>query len=246
MAEKKSDLTYSEAMERVMLNNGHFAPLKLVYREIWNYKDRAKVKGLTPEQTIQERAQRDKRFTRIGLGVYALTEHLPLLKSEAEHQPLLDAESRTHADIQGMLLEIGNHRKKSEVADTYTGDKNWRFQDKPLHLLSTLSKVPPFTYDRIIRDSVRYADVIWFNERGFPAKVFEVEHSTDFRSALIKFCELQDFNTLFYCVSKEDREEKFEREITKAAFDSIRERCKFQSYEAVEETYQRSLQKSPF
>ena len=25
-----------------MLNNGYFAPLKLLYKEIWNYKDKSK------------------------------------------------------------------------------------------------------------------------------------------------------------------------------------------------------------
>jgi hypothetical protein len=34
--------------------------------------DREKT-GLTPDNSIQERVQRDDRFTRIGLGVYALT-----------------------------------------------------------------------------------------------------------------------------------------------------------------------------
>lgn len=70
------DLTYSEAIERVMLDNGYFAPLKLLYREIWGYKDRSKIVGKTPEFTIQERVQRDPRFTRISKGVYALTDFL--------------------------------------------------------------------------------------------------------------------------------------------------------------------------
>ena len=68
-----NDTTYSEAIEQVMLKNGNFAPLKLLYKEIWKYKDKTKIKGLTPDYTIQERVQRDPRFTRIAKGVYALT-----------------------------------------------------------------------------------------------------------------------------------------------------------------------------
>ncbi len=53
-----------------MIDNGGFAPLKLIYQNIEKYREKT---GLTPDNSIQERVQRDDRFTRIGLGVYALT-----------------------------------------------------------------------------------------------------------------------------------------------------------------------------
>ena len=64
----QKDLSYTEAIEKVMLDNGYVAPLKLIYKEIWNYKDKSKVTGKTPIDTIRERVQRDKKFTRVGLG----------------------------------------------------------------------------------------------------------------------------------------------------------------------------------
>ncbi len=73
---KDGDLTYSEAIEQVMLQNGCFAPLKLLYKEIWTFKDKSKIIGKTPDYTIQERVQRDPRFSRIANGVYALTDFL--------------------------------------------------------------------------------------------------------------------------------------------------------------------------
>lgn len=76
------DLTYSEAIEQVMRHNGNFAPLKLLYKEIWSYKDKSKIIGKTPDFTIQERVQRDPRFTRIAKGVYALTEFLEDIERE--------------------------------------------------------------------------------------------------------------------------------------------------------------------
>lgn len=69
-------MTYSEAIEQVMLHNGYYAPLKLIYDEIWKYLDKNSIAGKTPDKTIQERVQRDKRFTRMDSGVYALTEYL--------------------------------------------------------------------------------------------------------------------------------------------------------------------------
>ena len=140
--------TYSEAIEQVMLKNGYFAPLKLIYKKIWEYKDKANITGKTPNNTIQERVQRDKRFTRIGLGVYALTEHLEKLHRINELQNLQNPKERKHAAIQGMLLEIGNF--KNDISDTYTNDKNWIFQGKKLGNLSTIGQVPYFTYNEII------------------------------------------------------------------------------------------------
>jgi hypothetical protein len=236
------DLTYSEAIEQVMINNGYFAPLKLLYREIWKYKDKNKIIGKTPDYTIMERTQRDERFTRIGLGVYALTEYLDKLPMQVEPKSETEKINKKHAEMQGMLLEIGNF--KPEVEDTYTNDKKWIFQNKPLGSLATLDMVPAFTYGKIIKESASFADVIWFNDRGFPHKIFEVEHSTDFRDAFIKFMELQDFITEFYCVASEDRKIKFEREKSKMAFKPIDSRLKFLTYEQVENDYQNILKKT--
>lgn len=234
-------MTYSDAIEQVMLNNGYFAPLKLIYKNIWNYKDKSEVKGKTPDMTIQERVQRDKRFTRIGLGVYALTDYIEKLPKQEIPKTEKAKQERKHATIQGMLLEIGNHTK--DIYDTYTNDKKWLFENKTLGSLATLQKVPYFTYSNIIDDSVSFADVIWFNERKFPQVIFEVEHSTDFRDAFIKFMELQDFQTKFYCVSDSNRIDKFKREKEKSAFAPIKERVAFLSYEQIENDYKNAIMK---
>lgn len=239
MLSKGLQMTYSEAIEQVMLNNGYIAPLKLLYKEIWKYKDKSEIVGKTPHMTIQERVQRDKRFTRIGLGVYALTEFLDKLPKDTIPKNEKEITERKHAIIQGMLLEIGNHQK--DISDTYTNDKKWIFGNKTLGSLATLQKVPLFTFQNIIEDSVSFADVIWFNERNFPQVIFEVEHSTDFRDAFIKFMELQDFQTRFYCVSEENRREKFEKEINKSAFSPINNRVKFITYNQVENDYNQAI-----
>ena len=69
----KVNLTYSDAIEMVMKDNGGFAPLKYIYENIEKYRKKT---GKIPDNTIQERVQRDDRFTRIASGVYALTEFL--------------------------------------------------------------------------------------------------------------------------------------------------------------------------
>ena len=138
-------MTYSDAIEQVMLKYGGVVSLKILYREIWKYKDIQSVKGKTPENTIQERVQRDPKFRRVGLGVYALADKFD---NNFATDSSISNEERRHAAIQGMLLEIGNHDKS--IKDTYTNDKKWKFGNIPLGSLASLAQIPPFTYEHII------------------------------------------------------------------------------------------------
>ncbi len=227
------EATFSEAIEQVMMHNGYYAPLKLIYKEFEKYR---KFSGLTPLNTIQERVQRDKRFTRIGFGVYALTSYLDKLPQIITPKTTDEKRNQRHSAIQGMIIEIGN----MEGFDTYTPDRSKVFANKELGNIATIKDFPPFTYDKIIR-SVKFVDVAWFNERGFPEKIFEVEDSTDFRGSLVKFAELQDFNTSFNLVASAERKTKYDREVFKTAFTNIISRCRFVNYSDVEELYDASL-----
>lgn len=241
----KTDITYSDAIEQVMLNNGFIAPLKLLYKDVWKYKDISKIKGITPDKTIQERVQRDPRFTKIGLGIYALTDKLNVLEKQKLPKTETEKLNSRHGEMQGMLLEIGNSRK--DVKETYTNDKKVVFQNKMLGNLATMPNIPMFTYEKIVRKSVAFADVVWFRGEGdrlFPSHIFEVENSTDFRDAFLKFLEMQYFITDFVCVSPSDRKSKFETEKERTAFRPIRDRIRFLSYEEIESDYRVSLSKT--
>lgn len=227
------ETTFSEAIEQVMLHNGYYAPLKLIYKE---FEKRRRFSGLTPLKTIQERVQRDKRFTRIGLGVYALTEYLDKLPQIITSKTTSEKTNQRHSVVQGMIIEIGN----MEGFDTYTPDKSKIFANKELGNIATMREFPLFTYNKIIQ-SVKFVDVAWFNERGFPEKIFEVEDSTDFRGSLVKFAELQDFNTSFNLVASIERKTKYDREVLKTAFVNIVSRCHFVSYSDIEGYYNASL-----
>lgn len=235
----QKELTFSDAIEQVMLNNGFYAPLSLIYKEFWKYREKT---WLTPDNTIQERVQRDKRFTKIGYWVYALTEFLDKLPKEKEAITPKDKIERMHSRIQWMLIEIWN----MNWYDTYTPDKSWIFDNKEIWKLATLDKIPPFTYEKIINDSIRFVDVIWFNERWFPAKLIEVENSTDFRAWFIKMNEIQDFRTEFLFIAPQDRKSKFDTEREKQAFKNIKDRCLFETYEFVEKWYNHHLEWKKF
>jgi hypothetical protein len=227
--------TFSDAIEQVMLNNGYYAPLSLIYKEFSKYREKT---WLTPDKTIQERVQRDTRFTNIGLGIYALTQYLDRLPTEIEAKTPVEKAVRMHTHIQGMLIEIGN----IEGFETYTPDRNGIFINRELWKIATLSSIPRFTYDKILDDSIRFVDVIWFNDRWFPEKLFEVENSTDFRAGFIKFNEIQDFRSSFHFVAPDDRKIKFETEKSKAAFSNIKDRCGFLNYDFIDNWYKNRVE----
>ncbi len=56
--------------------------------------------------------------------------------------------------------------------------------------------------------------------------------------------ELQDIRATFCCVSLEDREVKFKRELNKSAFEPLINRCEFASYEQVENDYKLAISKT--
>ncbi|MBU3901399.1 hypothetical protein KJ590_03710 [Patescibacteria group bacterium] len=227
------NITFSDAIEKVMIANGYYAPLQLIYKEFEKHRP---FSGLTPLQTIQERVQRDKRFTRIGFGVYALTEYLDKLPRVIEPKTQAEKTGHKHTEIQGMIIEIGNMKG----FDTYTSDRSKVFGNKELGNIVTIKECPDFTYGKIVQ-SIKFCDVIWFNLRGFPEKLFEVEDSTDFRGSLVKFAELQDFKTSFNLVASSERKSKYDREILKSAFKSIADRCRFVNYTDIEQYYGASL-----
>jgi len=231
------DLTWSEAIEQVMLKNSYFATLKLLHEEAPKLKS---FYGKTPHKTINERVQREDRFTRIAPGIWALSNFLDKLpdhlnpkveKSEEDRQKI------THSLIQGMLIEIGN----IQGYKTYTPDKNSLFLKQKLCDLTTLQEIPQFSYDHIIQ-SVKYIDVIWFNSRLFPSNVIEVEHSTNFKNSLVRFVELQDFQTKMTITAPQNRFERYRDEINKAAFTNISKRVIFIPYEKLEIFYNKQLE----
>jgi len=232
---RREQLTYSEAIEKVLMANNYVAPLRKIYKEIVKHRP---LTGQTPFNTIQERVQRDPRFTRIGLGIYALTEHLDKLPAFPKPRSKEEEKEQTHYSIQGMLLEIGN----VEGFDTYSPNKNAIFDNKPLLQIMTLSEFPNFTYPNTIQ-SVRFIDVLWFNDRGFPKFAFEVEITPQIRNSLLKFSELSDFYTTFYVIAEAKNQGKYHREVSRSVFREIKERCLFKTCDQVRNMYLSSVEK---
>jgi hypothetical protein len=80
-------------------------------------------------------------------------------------------------------------------------------------------------------------NVSWFNERGMPARVFEVENSTDIKNGLSKFMELVDFKTMMFVVAPSKRENEFKNILKQPTFKPIEKQVQFWNYEKVERLF---------
>jgi hypothetical protein len=216
-----------EEVVKSMEMNGGFATLAFLYQNVnisgWKTK--------TPFASIRRIVQDDRYFFKIKPGLWALNKYRNEVLNKFSLEKNNDKKAVNefnHTYYQGLLVEIGN----LEGYRTFVPhqDKNKKYLTKPLKDLSSISDFYPFTYENVIRRAITI-DVSWFNERKFPASLFEVEHSTDIHNSLLKFLELQDFNTNFNIVADKAREKEFLDKINSVAFKPIRERVSFLDYD---------------
>ena len=197
-----------EAVIEVMEKNGGFSTLGHLYHHVLKLPD-CKWKTKTPYASIRRIVQDDRFFFKIKPGLWALKSH----KEEVLRKFSLDEKSSekkkeefSHSYYQGLLVEIGNIKG----FDTFipNQDKNKQFLEKSLGDISTLDIIYPFTYPEVVKKA-ETIDVIWFNNRKFPARFFEVEHTTDIQNSLLKFFDLQDYYSNFFIVCAKKRENEF-------------------------------------
>lgn len=137
-----------------------------------------------------------------------------------------------HSYYQGLLVEIGNLQKYKTYVPNQ--DKNKYFLGKRLGEIISLIDFYQFGYDNIVRQA-KTIDVCWFNIRKMPNMLFEIEHSTNIQNSLLKFVELQDYNTKFFIVADKARESEYNTKLELNAFVSIKNRVKFIDYEKLSE-----------
>jgi hypothetical protein len=231
----KNVFTWSDAIEEVIRRNNNVATLKTLHQYAPTiYSEYNEIKGLTPHKTIDERVQRDKRFYKIVPGLYTLKAALNELPREINPttQTPEQRETLTHISMQAILLQLGQFYKYQ----TFTPDKSKKYIHQRLEDFATLVDFPKFTYERIV-NRTRNIDVSWFNERGMPSRVFEVENSTDIKNGLSKFMELVDFKTLMFVVAPAKRENEFKNILEQPTFKPIEKQVRFWNYEKVEKLF---------
>lgn len=228
-----------EAVIKVMKENGGYATLGFLNQNILKTEG-CEWKTKTPFASIRRIVQDKRFFFKIRPGLWALRSYKDSLPPEIlpdESQPKAKQEEFSHAYYQGLLVELGNFKKHKTFVPNQ--DKNKIYLDKKLFMVTTISDIYRFSYDRVIR-TAQTIDVIWFNERDMPINFFEVEHSTDIHNSLRKFVELQDFYSYFCIVADEVRRKEFQTKLFSQIYKPISKRVGFWTYDNVAELHSKT------
>lgn len=221
-----------EAVIRVMEANSGYATFGFLYQHTLEVPG-VEWKTKTPFASIRRIVQDERFFFKIRPGLWALKswrDRLPPEMIPSKKESYVQREF-SHRYYQGLLLQIGNLQDFQTFVTPR--DKNTIFlATESLGNLASVKKIYQFCYPNIV-NRANTIDVIWFNSRKMPTSLFEVEHTTDIEHSLNKFIDFQDFRTDMVIVADERRKTQFQQIVSHHAFDPIRERVCFQSYNDV-------------
>ena len=225
--DKTSDLPHRVGLE-VKLNLAKGVPLDSAKNVVQFIKDKN-----NPGKDLRKAMRRiplfDYEVIKTGLKPDTQGESEKLAEREGHELISIPIEPiDTHTKAEGALLELGNLMG----FDTYVtaDDRNKEFRGKLLSETATLQEMPEDYIPPGIKDTVRHIDVIWFKKK-FPRYCIEVEHSTDIIRGLFRLYQLRELKSSFMVVAPIGTQDKFEREVEKGPFDSIRDSFRFKSYD---------------
>ncbi len=132
----------------------------------------------------------------------------------------------SHESAEYYLLELG----KMLGYIPYTVDQSKTFNGQKLGDVALLKQIPAFAGERDL-NSAREIDVIWFGDDENPKLCFEVEHTTDIVHGLNRLAQLKHQYVKFFIVATEDRRGKFEIEMQKYPYRTMKDRFGFISYD---------------
>lgn len=221
-------ITQENQVIEALRRQGGYATLRRLNEVV----DFSSWKTLTPEASVRRIVQQSKSIFKIKPGLWALEEVKDdvLKKFKIADGDKRSIERFNHSYYQGLIVEIGHLKKYTTYIPPQ--DQHHLFIDKELGEISDLKVIPQFTYEALLRKA-RTIDVIWFNERNMPSHFYEIEHTTDIKSSLSKFYELQDFFSSFYIVASEHRNNEYNDKVNASIFSSIKNRVRFLTYEKV-------------
>lgn len=227
-------MTKVDAIQKVLEDNNGTASLNIIYNNIEKYyttvKDsnewEAGVRGV-----LYREIRNNRRFKKIGLSIYALTDYVE------EQKPKKEDTIRMHSYIEGICIELGNFKN----FHTYTADPSATYRDNVrLQNITTIKDMPLFSYPEIIQE-VKRIDVVWFNAKGFrfPQKVFEVVDSIGtLNGAFNRSLQLQNFRTDFFIVAPEQHRNKFNQTINLEPYRGNMDKFKFVNFDEIIDLYE--------
>jgi hypothetical protein len=140
----------------------------------------------------------------------------------------------THSDIQAKLILVGSYLNYR----TYTPDRGKHSIYGTLGDLCSEKEIPTDSIPKLSVDTVRYVDVIWFDDEGYPTHAFEVEHTTDITKGLLRLYQIHKLRIRLYIIAEENNRTKFDKEIQKSPFARIKEEYIFKNYQELDEFFE--------
>ena len=231
-------MTWEELILWVVKQKGGVASLQDLYTSVPALLTQTQTRDSAHSiRAYLRRLKQKSLIKQVGLSLYALCDVSPenpfyetaLSESDVERALSSIPKNAVHGFIEGMLIDLGNFIG----TETYTPDKHIVFNGKPLNELCSQRRLPNFTYKEIV-ESTAMIDVIWLKD-GFPIKTFDVEQTTDFKSALLCVYQLRDFNTQFFVVAPDSRRKAYQKRLLLKPFIEIQHAIRF--YQEVYDAY---------
>ncbi|WP_413986364.1 hypothetical protein [Paenibacillus polymyxa] len=231
-------ISQTQEVIEIMKSKGGYSTLMNLYQTV----DFTHWKTKTPDATIRRIVQDQKYFFKIRPGLWALNEFRDKLSKDVlnlidDGNQTVDSISDIHSYNQGVLINSGNLMGFKTYIPAQ--DKNRKYLGEYLGDIATLSSIPLFTYETILK-RIKTIDVIWFEDNvltPFPSKVFEVENSTDFIKSLNKFNELKNFATEKVIVAPDYKKKQFQDTINWDIYKNLKSAVKFWDYDMLEQSY---------
>ncbi len=147
-----------------------------------------------------------------------------------------DKTKLTHYDLQAKLVLIGSYLGfRTYVAEP---DKGRATIFGTLGELCSETKIPEGSIPALSVDTVKYVDVIWFDEEGYPTHGFEVEHTTDITKGLLRLYQVHKLRIKMFIISDNKNKDKFEKEVSKSPFSKIKQEFLFKNYDELDEFFE--------
>lgn len=142
----------------------------------------------------------------------------------------------THYDLQAKLVLVGSYLNYRTFVPA--PDKNKQTVFGILGDLCTEKEIPEGSIPGLSLNTVKFVDVIWFDEEGYPTHAFEVEHTTDITKGLLRLYQVHKLRIKMFIISEEINKGKFQREVAKSPFAKIKNEFVFKNYDELDDFFQ--------